>query len=85
MNKLRCHKQILVKTVNANRMDWSRMLDDSLWAYHIACNTPIYMSLYRLVHGKSFHFPVELEHKAMRAMKKLDSDSGAASSQRLND
>ena len=26
-------KQILAKMVNASRMDWSRRLDDALWAY----------------------------------------------------
>ena len=41
------------------------------------------MSLYRVVFGKKCHFPIEIEHKAMWAIKKLNFDFQAVKEKRF--
>ncbi|XP_062115183.1 uncharacterized protein LOC133829475 [Humulus lupulus] len=68
-------KSILEKMVNPNRKYWSVRLYDALWAYCTAYKTSLGISPYRLVYGKPFHLPIELEPKARWAVKKCNTES----------
>jgi hypothetical protein len=64
-------KSILNKTVEKGGEDWSKRLDEALWAYQTAHKTPIGMTPYQIVYGKSCNLPLELEHKAYWAIKEI--------------
>ena len=78
-------KLILQKTVNRSRKNWSKKLDDALWAYRTAYKNPMGMSPYKMVYGKACHLPLELEHKAYWAIKELNYDFKLAGEKRLFD
>ncbi|KAL2228440.1 UNVERIFIED_CONTAM: hypothetical protein Sindi_1823700 [Sesamum indicum] len=68
--------------VNPNRKDWSARLDDALWACRTAYKTPIGMSPYCLVYGKSCHLLVKLEHRVYWAIKQSNLAMDEAGRQR---
>ena len=75
-------KAILKKTVSKSRKDWSSKLDDALWAYRTAYKTPIGMTPFKLIYGKSCHLLVHLEHEAYWAIRNLNLDPNLAGEKR---
>ena len=76
-------KFILEKIVNSSRKDWSKKIEDALWACKTSFKTPLGMSPFRLVYGKACHLPVELEHRAYWATRMLNMDSKVAGEKRM--
>nr|GEZ69270.1 reverse transcriptase domain-containing protein [Tanacetum cinerariifolium] len=67
-------KRILKRMVGENRTLWSDKLEDALWAFRTAFKTSVGCTPYRLVYGKACHLPLELEHKALWALKHANFD-----------
>nr|GEV27701.1 reverse transcriptase [Tanacetum cinerariifolium] len=65
-------RRSLERTVKENQASWTDKLDNALWAFRTAFKTPIGCTPYMLVHGKSCHLPVEIEHKAFWALKHVN-------------
>ncbi|GJU68318.1 reverse transcriptase domain-containing protein [Tanacetum coccineum] len=69
-------------TIGENRASWSDKLDDSYWAFRTAFKTLIGCTPYKLVYGKAYHLPIELEHKAYWALKHCNFDLKTAGDHR---
>ncbi|RDX83893.1 gag-pol, partial [Mucuna pruriens] len=65
-------KKTLQKMTNPSRKDWSLLLENALWAHRTIYRTPLGMSPYQIVFGKTCHLLVELEHKAYWVLQQLD-------------
>ncbi|GKC92020.1 reverse transcriptase domain-containing protein [Tanacetum coccineum] len=82
-NTNRALKRILEKTVKDNPAIWSRKLDDALWAFRTAYKTPTGTTPYKLIYGKNYHLPFEIEHRAYWALKNYNPDLIAAGEKRM--
>nr|GEV09144.1 reverse transcriptase domain-containing protein [Tanacetum cinerariifolium] len=69
---------ILERTIGENHASWSDKLDDALWAFRTAFKKPIGCTPYKLVYEKACHLPIELKHKAYRALKHCNFDLKSA-------
>ncbi|GKB73459.1 putative nucleotidyltransferase, ribonuclease H [Tanacetum coccineum] len=75
-------KRILERSVGYNLKNWSKKLDNALWAFRTAYKTPTGCTPFRLVYGKACHLLVEIEHKAYWALKQCNMDLAAAAKNR---
>ena len=76
-------KNILKKIIRTDGRDWAAKLLDALWAFRNALKTPIGMSPFKLIYGKTCHLPVELEHRAYWAIKKVNLSLDQAGKEKL--
>ncbi|GJW28262.1 putative nucleotidyltransferase, ribonuclease H [Tanacetum coccineum] len=82
-NMDRALKRILKKTVKDNPAIWLRKLDDALWAFRTAYKTPTGTIPYKLIYGKNYHLPFEIEHHTYWARKNCNPDLIATGEKRM--
>ncbi|GJS37614.1 reverse transcriptase domain-containing protein [Tanacetum coccineum] len=63
--------------------NWSKKLDDALWAFRTAYKTPTRCTPFRLVYGKACYLPMEIKHKAYLALKQCNMVLTAATKNRF--
>ena len=54
-------ENIMAKTVQMNRKDWSKNLRDALWAYRMTWKNTTGFSPYQLVYGKEVLLAIEFQ------------------------
>ncbi|RDY06095.1 gag-pol, partial [Mucuna pruriens] len=65
-------KKTLQKMANPNQKNWSRLLEDALWAHRTVYRTPLGISPYRIVFNKACHLSVDIEYRSYWAVKKCN-------------
>ena len=55
--------------MHPNKKDWSKLLENALWAHKTAYRTTLGMCPYKVVFGMACHLLVEIEHRAYWAVK----------------
>ncbi|XP_015161874.1 uncharacterized protein [Solanum tuberosum] len=70
--------------MNVHRTNLSSKLDDAIWAYRMIFKSPIGISPSKLVFGKACHLPVDLEQKALWALKNINWNCDVASRGRIH-
>jgi len=68
--------------MSRNPKDCADKIVGALLAYRTTFKTLLAMSPYRVVYGKSCHFPIEIEHRAYWAIKMLNYDLTKPSEER---
>lgn len=60
--------------ISTSKKDSSTKLNYAFWAYRTTYKTPIGITPFKVVNGKSCHLLVDLEHKADWAIKAMNMD-----------
>nr|GEZ22337.1 reverse transcriptase domain-containing protein [Tanacetum cinerariifolium] len=76
-------KRIIEKIVKDNPAIWSKKLDDTLWTFRTAYKTPSGTTPYKLIYGKNYHLPFEIEHRAYWPLKNCNPDLIIAGEKRM--
>ncbi|GKA97704.1 hypothetical protein Tco_0825598 [Tanacetum coccineum] len=58
-------------------------MNDALWAFRTAYITPTGTTPYKLIYGKNYHLPFEIEHRAYWALKNCNPDLITAGEKRM--
>lgn len=71
-------EEILTKTVQLHKKDWSSRLPEAVWAYRTTWKTTTGFTPFELLYGKTTMLPIEFQHKTLRTTLQLNIDISEA-------